>query len=163
MAEDIGCRVDFRNYKKQRGFSFYCLKLYTICCNVNLGDIGKKETIAHELAHIIFHKELLRKLSKNHEGLSQYSFFNMVDLTEIEANRFAAYLLANPEELLEYLMEGHTLTECSKNMGIHVPFLNILAKDMQKEGIIPAHFDLYVPPRFLKDLSIDIDDYFTHD
>lgn len=151
-------KVTARNYKKQRGWSHYCLNNFYVDYMAGLDEYSEREVLGHELGHIIRHASLLKKLGEI--GLKQEDpLFDYKTPTELEANRFAAYFLIDPKELEELLREGRQLTECAKILHVHVPFAMLIAQDMQRDGIIPSHCNLYVPPRFMRDLEIDIDEY----
>lgn len=89
-------------YEKPLGqlLGFYtCFQKHrVIVLNESLDDDRRAIVLAHELGHDMLHR------SRAREGaLQEYVLFEMKDPSEYEANAFAAHLLIDTDELLEYI------------------------------------------------------------
>lgn len=155
IAKARGRIVTPRNYIKQRGMSHYCLGLYFIEFNSNLSEPGQIASTAHELGHTEIHGDLLKKLGD--VGLKQGEYFDLTDPTEKEANIFTAHLIVDKILLKDLLYDSRSIVDCAKILYTYVPFIKIVAQDMQKKGLISKYIDLYVDPRFMSKLD---DDFF---
>ena len=83
----------------------------------------------HELGHHILHSDIAKKGS-----LREFTFFNMRDKTEAEANRFLANLNIDDEELDSLFREGHSVSEAAQILCFPEELLNIKIADMVRRG-----------------------------
>ena len=60
----------------------------------------------HELGHDIYHRELAKG-----DGMKEFELFRMQSSTEYEANAFAAHVLIDTDECLEYAREGYDVVQ----------------------------------------------------
>jgi len=103
LARLLGYYVKFINTKKQKGFCKIYLNNYFIFINSNMSVQMQRMTCAHELGHLLLHKDALTK----RDYLVEMEIFDITNQRELEANQFAANLLIDEEELLELLREGN--------------------------------------------------------
>lgn len=89
-----------------RGFYDYYKRNGIICIDENLSDEEARMVCAHELGHFILHRKVNSVLLKNTTLLNTNRY-------EIEANRFAAYLLIPEDDLIEYVKYGYSLQQLS--------------------------------------------------
>ena len=73
---------------------------------------------AHELGHFILHRKVNSVLLKNTTFLNTNRY-------EIEANRFAAYLLIPTEHLMEYAGYGYTIDQLASIFSVSREFMEL--------------------------------------
>lgn len=81
-------------YQRLKGFCFMSCKTTYVVINSNLSEEEKRIVAAHELGHVVLHKQHLKLAPMNDTIL-----YNMKDNTEYEANLFAADLLLEDETI----------------------------------------------------------------
>ena len=110
LAESLGCYVRYISTKKQKGFCTNILNNYFIYINENLSPQMQRMTCAHELGHILLHRD---RLARDEQGrfqkIVEMELFDITSETEYEANLFAANLLIDEEELMRILYSGSEL------------------------------------------------------
>ena len=87
----------------------YSLKAYfiqvarinNVVINQNVSEVVRKILIAHEMGHAVLHKEIAAM-----KGFQEFELFDAGNMTEYEANLFAAELLVEDEPLLEMLNDS---------------------------------------------------------
>ena len=79
----------------------------------------------------MLHKPLLL----NHQLLIEMEIFDIRNTTEYEANLFAANLLIDDHELLDYLRSGMNIVEIASSLDINVNMLAIKLLEMRKDGM----------------------------
>lgn len=82
------------NYKSLKGYCFMSCQTVYVVINSFLAQADKQIVAAHELGHIILHKNLL-KLAPMKDSV----LYDMTSKTEYEANLFAADLLLDDDEI----------------------------------------------------------------
>lgn len=100
----------------------------------------QRMTCAHELGHLLLHKEALTK----RDYLVEMEIFDITDVRELEANQFAANILIDDEELLELLKEGYDVVRIASLLNVNVNMLMVKLLTMNKTG---HHFDVPFVPR----------------
>ena len=100
----------------------------------------QRMTCAHELGHLLLHKEALTK----RDYLVEMEIFDITDVRELEANQFAANILIDDEELLELLKEGYDVVRIASLLNVNVNTLMVKLLTMNKTG---HHFDVPFVPR----------------
>ena len=100
----------------------------------------QRMTCAHELGHLLLHKDALRK----EIFLAEMELFDITDRRELEANQFAASLLIDDEELLQILQEGNDVVTAASIMDVNVNMLMVKLLTMNREG---HSFDLPFYPK----------------
>ena len=96
----------------------------------NMSEQMQRITCAHELGHILLHRDILTK----DRFFLEYELFNIQNETEYEANVFAAGLLIDEQELYEQIKEENDMTAIASAMDINVNLLMIRIIEMQKAG-----------------------------
>ncbi|MCR5609417.1 MAG: ImmA/IrrE family metallo-endopeptidase [Lachnospiraceae bacterium] len=131
ISHEKGFTVKYLDLKKQKGFCTNIYNNYFIFINENLSEQMKKMTCAHELGHIIFHKD---KLARSHNGsfkkLIEMELFDIKDNTEYEANLFAANLLIDTDEMMNLLKEGYDIVHTASTLDVNVNMLAIKLLEM---------------------------------
>ena len=135
LAETLGFYVRFINTKKQKGFCTNILNNYFIFINENLSPQMQRMTCAHELGHVLLHKD---QLSRDGQGqfrkIVEMELFDITSRTEYEANLFAANLLIDEAELREMLYDGEDIVSIASTLEVNVNLLAIKLAEMKKDG-----------------------------
>ena len=149
LAETLGFYVRFIDAKKQKGFCTNILNNYFIFINENLSPQMQRMTCAHELGHVLLHKD---QLSRDAQGqfkkIVEMELFDITSQTEYEANLFAANLLIDEEQLREMLYAGEDIVTIATSLEINVNLLAIKLAEMQKNGE-SIHLPFIADKRFM--------------
>ena len=86
--------IESDRYKSLKGFCFISCQTTYVVINTFLADAVKQIVAAHELAHIVLHRNQLKIAPMKDTVL-----YDMASQTEYEANLFAADLLLDDEEI----------------------------------------------------------------
>ena len=133
IAHDLGVRVvrDFLGPKISGKIQRDTTGTYTIVVNAGESPARQRFTIAHELAHYLYHRDLIG------DGVSDSPAYRAPDETiyqttrlekrhEVQANQFAANLLM-PKELVGSL-ETHfdlAMPQLAERLGVSLPALRV--------------------------------------
>jgi len=144
LAQFLGCIVKFINTKSQKGFCKIIFNNRFIFINQNMSPQMQRMTCAHELGHILLHKEAL----KQQGHFAEMELFDITDHRELEANQFAANLLIDDRELLDLLKDGYDMVGAAAQLNVNVNMLMVKLLSMNKTGYT---FDLpfYPDARFM--------------
>lgn len=126
----MGIAVKFINTKRQKGLCAIFDDYPFIFINRNMSEQMQRMTCAHELGHILLHRDIL----SGNVPLLEYELFDIHNYTEYEANVFAANLLIDEEELYEYMKNEADVVSISSAMDINVNLLMIKMIEMRKDG-----------------------------
>ena len=150
LADALDVTVMFReNFRRQKGaFSIVAGRSF-IFINANLSDALQRLICAHELGHVLLH----RQLARSGGPLIEFELLDLASRCEYEANVFAAALLLDDDELVEHLQAGEDLQAIARSMGVHVDLLLLRLQTME----LPAGAPLPRIPsrRFLGSISDD--------
>ncbi len=146
IASYLGVKLYYGNYDNLLGMYTCKWKHRFIFLNNKLEDYMLRMVLAHEIGHDIFHRDLAS------EGLKEFTLFNLKNITEYEANAFAAHILLNNEDVLTLARDGYDVAQIASNLNSHISLLLIKIQEMNKMG-----FDFNVPyhpcSNFFKDVS----------
>ena len=140
LARLLGYYVKFINTKKQKGFCKIYLNNYFIFINSNMSLQMQRMTCAHELGHLLLHKDALT----SRDFFAEMEIFNITDQRELEANQFAAGLLIDDEELLSLLKEGYDVVHIASMLDVNINLLMIKFLNLNRSG---SHFDIPFDPK----------------
>ena len=140
IAHMLGYSVKFINTKKQKGFCKILLNNFFIFINENMSPQMQRMTCAHELGHLLLHRDVL----KRELFLAEMEIFDITDQKELEANEFAASLLIDDEELLQLLREEYDVVTAASMLDVNVNMLMVKLLVMKKNGY---NFDLPFNPK----------------
>ena len=151
IANMLGYSVKFINTKKQKGFCKILLNNFFIFINENMGPQMQRMTCAHELGHLLLHRDVL----KRELFLAEMEIFDITDQKELEANEFAASLLIDDEEfaaslliddeeLLQLLREEYDVVTAASMLDVNVNMLMVKLLVMKNNGY---SFDLPFNPK----------------
>lgn len=136
IAGMLGVTVKYINTRRQKGFCRVILGNMFIFINRNMSEQMQRMICAHELGHLLLHKDILTERS----FLLEYELFDIQNSTEYEANIFAADLLIDGDELYELLKPGSDVVTIASSLDVNVNLLMIRLIEMQKNGT-----DLKIP------------------
>ena len=140
IAHMLGYSVKFINTKKQKGFCKILLNNFFIFINENMSPQMQRMTCAHELGHLLLHRDVL----KRELFLAEMEIFDITDQKELEANEFAASLLIDDEELLQLLREEYDVVTAASMLDVNVNMLMVKLLVMKNNGY---SFDLPFSPK----------------
>ena len=147
IARLKGHTVRFLNLKRQKGYCTNILNNYFIFLSENMSPQMQRMTCAHELGHIILHRDRLRR---DRDGrlhrFVEMELFDIRDRMEYEANLFAANLLIDTDEMMGYLKEGYDIVQTASTLDINVNMLALKLLQMREAG---AWLPFQVNSRFL--------------
>lgn len=103
---------------------------YQINVNAGHADTRKRFTIAHELGHYIYHRDLIGNgidddRAYRSTDVGRYHNTNIGPKQETEANRFAANLLMPKELVVSMRGEGITTEEMAQRLNVSVAAMEI--------------------------------------
>lgn len=104
--------------------------------------------LAHELGHDIYHYELARK-----EEIIEYELFNITNSTELEANLFAAHLLIDNDELMEYIKEGKCYEELASIFNVNINLMFFKLNEMYRMGYPINRLDVTCDSKFFTNID----------
>ena len=109
-----------------------------------LSSSQEKLILAHELGHLILHRELAKS------GLLEFGFFDLQTEAEYEANVFAAHLLIDDELIREFaVVRQYSLQEIADALDLNYNLVLIKLQELNKMGggfVLPVIADT----KFLK-------------
>lgn len=119
-----------------------------IIMNNHLDDNMSNMVLAHEIGHDTLHRDI----AKN-GALQEFELFDMINSTEYEANVFAAHLLLDTDEILEYAHEGMQISNIASMMNVNINLALIKINELSQMG-----HELRVPMdvnrNFMKGMSV---------
>ncbi|MBR5046639.1 MAG: ImmA/IrrE family metallo-endopeptidase [Eubacterium sp.] len=135
LADRLGISVRYINTKRQKGFCTNILNNYYIHINENLSSQMQRMTCAHELGHILLHKDRLRrKKDGRFQRIVEMELFDITSSTEYEANLFAANLLIDENVLADLLQEERDIVSIASSLDVNVNLLALKLAEMKKGG-----------------------------
>ena len=115
--------------KKLKGFFFYHSRQKSIVIDSNVNNILERILVAHELGHAVLHKEVAMM-----RGFQEMEMFEgTAKPMEYEANLFAAELLLEDDEVMEYLQD-RTFFETAMALNIPAALLDFKLTALRAKG-----------------------------
>jgi len=131
LAREEGIRVNYReDFENLLGMYTCILDIRFIYLNSRLEGPLETMVFAHEIGHDQLHQDQVQGTL-----LLENSLFDSTSRTEYEANAFAAHLLLDDEEVLEYLREGMELSSVSRLMNVNENLLLIKLSELKRLGM----------------------------
>ena len=115
--------------KKLKGFFFYHSRQKSIVIDSSVNEVLEQILIAHELGHAILHKEVAMMHGFQEIEVLEGSAKPM----EYEANLFAAELLLDDDQVMEYLSEM-TFFETSRALMVPAALLDFKFTTLRAKG-----------------------------
>lgn len=131
IAKELGIHVFFtKELTKLKGMYFIMKRNRYIYINDNLDARTKRIVCAHELGHDQLHRDLA-KLG----ALQEFVLYDMSTRPEYEANVFAASLLLDEKEMLEYIYDYHYDSEqIARAMGSDINLVALKVAQLTMKG-----------------------------
>ena len=134
IAEASGVHLYYEQFNSLLGLYTCKWRRRMIFLNNRLEEPLSSIVLAHELGHDVLHREMAEN------GLREYNIFGIKDITEQEANAFAAHILIDHEELGDLIRSGMSLQEISAILNTSQDLVLIKLEQMKKLG-----FDVNIP------------------
>ena len=128
IAEASGVHLYYEQFNSLLGLYTCKWRRRMIFLNNRLEEPLSAIVLAHELGHDVLHREIAET------GLREYNIFGIKDITEQEANIFAAHLLLDDNEVLDLIKGGLTLQETAAILNTSQELLLIKIDQMNKLG-----------------------------
>jgi Zn-dependent peptidase ImmA (M78 family) len=84
---------------------------------------------AHELGHDVLHQHLAKQ-----GAIQEFVMYDMTGRPEYEANVFAAHLLLDEDEIIEYAKQGYDTHQIAMMMHTDVNLMLIKMGEMKRDG-----------------------------
>lgn len=133
-------------FAQLKGFCFTSCRTTYVVVNANLQPAEQRIVAAHELGHIVLHRDLLHVAPMKDSVL-----YDMTSRTEYEANLFAAELLLSDAELMDIAREEDMdfFGLCSR-LRVNPDLMSFKLFGMLKRGY-PVNLPAGLNSRFLSD------------
>lgn len=137
IAEMLGIKIIYRpDFKNLLGMYTFQWKHRMIFLSDRLDEVLEQMVIAHEIGHDRRHRDLAAQ-----SGLREFNLFRMNNSRiEYEANAFAAHLLLDNQEVLQFAHQNYDVVQTAAVMNSDVNLMLIKLQEMMKLG-----YDLNVP------------------
>lgn len=144
IARARGIQVRLIDTQTLKGFSVGIMRNYFIYINQNQSEYMQRLTCAHELAHVVLHRDYL----DDSPGIMNMDLYGMNTRTEYEADLFSALLLIDDGELVSLLRQGMDIAACASCLGVNVNHVALKLGLMQRAGL-PVNVPFIPDRRFL--------------
>ena len=132
IARELGIYVHYIDTLNDLlGMYTYRHKERHILLNSGMEHMVMQMVCGHEIGHDVFHRDLAKKGN----ALPEFTLFDMRSKPEYEANAFAAHLIIDNDELVEYMQEGYDVVQLSAMMGTNINLMLIKLNEMYGMGI----------------------------
>ena len=129
LCECLGVKVKVTSIGQSKGLYTYVADVPVIIISDKLRRSERIIVCSHELGHHVLHAEVAAN-----DALRGFSFYNMRDKTEYEANIFMADLLIDNEELDGLFIGGSTIEEASAMLRLPSDIVRLKMEDMNRRG-----------------------------
>ena len=149
LAHETGIRViETDHLQNLLGMYTFRWQQRVMLLNNRMDEYLTQMVAGHEIGHDIYH----RKLAKG-KGLQEFELFRMHNTTEYVANAFAAHVLIDTEECLEYARNGYDVVQIARAMNSEINLMLIKLQELNRLGY---HLRLPVEPRsdFFKNIRV---------
>ena len=129
LCECLGIKVAVAPLGSLKGLYTFIDNVPVILISSSIKRIPQLIVCAHELGHHVLHSDIAKE-----GALREFTFFNMRDKTEAEANRFMANLTVDDDELDDLFRDGKSVSEAAQILCFPEELLNIKVADMVRRG-----------------------------
>lgn len=126
LCDCLGITVQTDDIGSLKGMYVYIKRNRYIVLSDRLDTNMRRLVCAHELGHDQLHREQAK-----YSFIQDSEVVDLIDRTELEANRFAAALLIDDEEFMELAREGESVENVAKRLNTD-PNMVILKSRMLK-------------------------------
>lgn len=141
--------IPFKENTKLLGMYKIFLRNKFVFYNPHIDERILNMVLAHELGHDFYHQELASK----DNAMMEYELFNITTSTELEANLFAAHLLIDDEELMEYIQDGKSYEELASIFNVNINLMVFKLNEMYKMGYPINQLSLSCDPQFFSKID----------
>ncbi len=121
--------IMYRDVGALGGMSIVIKRNPFILINENLSLAMRREVCAHELGHLVLHRDLLSGAAL----LRRCTDMRLDEKPEYEANLFAAALLIDVDELISLMRDGADVDGAARAMRLRPEFAAILLHSAEKK------------------------------
>ena len=149
LAHENGIRViETDHLQNLLGMYTFRLQQRVMLLNNRMDEYLTQMVAGHEMGHDIYHRNLAKG-----KGLQEFELFRMHNTTEYVANAFAAHVLIDTEECLEYARNGYDVVHIAKAMNSEINLMLIKLQELIRLGY---NLRLPVEPRsdFFKNIHV---------
>ena len=130
LAQNSGIDIIYRNdLTNLLGMYTYRWRHRIMLLNGRMDEYLTQMVAGHEMGHDIYHRNLAHGT-----GLQEFELFRMKDSTEYEANAFAAHLLIDTDECLEYARNGSDVVQIASSMNSEINLMLIKLQELNRLG-----------------------------
>lgn len=120
LAEYSGVDVIWRdNFSNLLGMYVCRWRRRAMFLNSRMDEYLAKMVAGHDVYH--------RELAKG-EGMKEFELFRMQSATEYEANAFAAHLLIDTDECMEYVRNDYDVVQLAREMNSEINLMLIMLR-----------------------------------
>ena len=134
LAEAMGIRVRLIRMQDLRGFCVQVMKQYFIFIRDDMSEQMQRMCCAHELAHVVLHKEYLAR----EPGRLNLALYDGNSRAEYEANLFSAFLLIDSGDLTDCLRQGMDLVSVASTLDVNVNLVALRLSAPEKSALAVA-------------------------
>jgi Zn-dependent peptidase ImmA (M78 family) len=147
LAESSGIDIVYtENFTTLLGMYINRWKHRAMFLNSKMDEYLTQMVAGHEMGHDVFHRNVAKG-----SGFQEFELFRMTNQTEYEANAFAAHILIDTDECMDYARNGYNVVQIAKSMNTEINLMLIKLQELNRLG-----YDLRLPmePRsdFLKNI-----------
>ena len=126
IVDYLDLRVEYVNFKKQKGVYVILEDFKFIFINNNLDDPLKKIVLLHEIAHDQLHSDFA-------SYFVDANIFS-TDTWEYEANLFASHIILPDEKILPLIYEGYSEESIAGMFQTDINLVSIKVFDLTRRG-----------------------------
>ena len=132
LCHFLNVNVKYKNLGPQlKAFFFYQSRIKTIVLNSETDEMIHPILCAHELGHALLHPDILISM----RSLNEIELFDSSNVTEYEANIFAAELLIPDDDLLDMLNSTeYSFFQIASLLNVPVELLDFKFRVMKHKG-----------------------------
>ena len=133
LCEALQIRVRLKDLGSDiKAYYFYHSRIRNIVLNSRVSEDFRKILTAHELGHDILHRSAAMQ-----QGFREVDMFDMVRPIEYEANLFAAEILIDDGEVLEFSgCEDMAFYDIARELYVPAPLLDFKLRIMKNKGFL---------------------------
>ena len=130
LAQETGIHVvETDRFKSLLGMYTFRWRHRIMLLNNRMDEYLTQMVAGHELGHDIYHRDLAKG-----KGLQEFELFRMHNTTEYVANAFAAHVLIDTEECLEYARNGYDVVQMAQAMNSEINLMLIKLQELIRLG-----------------------------
>ena len=130
LARETGIHVvETDRFQNLLGMYTFRWRHRIMLLNNRMDEYLTQMVAGHEMGHDIYHRDLAKG-----RGLQEFELFRMHNTTEYVANAFAAHVLIDTEECLEYARNGYDVVQMAQAMNSEINLMLIKLQELIRLG-----------------------------